>query len=99
MIDDEQQLHNDIANALEAEKLLGNALLQSIIFSHKNDACQQFMNTNRCDDKQRLDAWQSAQGFIAFEASLQQLIESGKMAQSIIEERKQHKAINNNPLG
>ncbi len=101
MIDENerQALEQDIANALEAEKLLGNALLQSIIFSRKNAACQLFMETNMNEDKARLQAWHSVQGFIAFEGSLQQLVKSGKIAQETLSNSGEISPVNNNPMG
>lgn len=100
MLSNEEKIEalQDVETARQAEELLRNSLLISLIFTRKNQACEAFMSTNRCDDKGRLDAWQKAQAATAIESDLQELVNRGNIAKTLLAEDDQLPKTNN-PLG
>ena len=76
-----EDLNKAISIGINAERLLGDELLSSVFFSIKNSSCESFMRTNIADDKKRKELWQDVQGVIRIEQELQQLVETGRMAQ------------------
>ena len=94
-----KQLNQDIDNGKEAERLIGNPLLMSIIYSRKVSASESFMTTAPNDDKGRKEAWHKAQAAIALEGDLQQIVEQGKIAKKLLDEQDRFTQTNNNPLG
>ena len=96
--EDRAELAVRMGVGIEAQKLLDNELLSSLIYSKKNAACTAFMSTNHSDDKRRKELWHDAQSVIAFELELQQLVDAGNMAQNLLEEADQFKQPNYNPI-
>ena len=100
MLSNEEKLEalQDVETAKQADELLRNNLLISLIFTRKNQACEAFMQTNRNDDTGRRDAWQKAQAATAIEADLQELVNRGNIAKTLLAEQDQLPK-SNNPLG
>lgn len=89
-----EELNQAIAVGIQAQELLSNKLLSSLILSKKNHACEMFMRTNRGADKERTELWHSVQGVISFEQELQQLVDNGNIAKNLLMEQDQ--SINTN---
>ena len=84
-----EELNQAITVGIQAQELLNNKLLSSLILSKKNHACEMFMRTNRGADKERTELWHSVQGVISFEQELQQLVDNGNIAKNLLMEQDQ----------
>lgn len=95
---DRARLSEIVSVGIEAESLLNNKLMASLIFSKKNAACESFLRTKINEDSSRKMAWHEAQAVITFERELQQLIENGYNAKQELDEAENNSAPNYNPL-
>ena len=96
--EDKARLSEIVSVGIEAESLLNNKLMASLIFSKKNAACEAFLCTKMNDDARRKIAWHEAQAAITFERELQQLVENGYNAKKELDDAGGYSAPNYNPL-
>lgn len=95
---DRARLSEIVSVGIEAETLLNNKLMASLIFSKKNAACESFLSTKMNDDSSRKMAWHEAQAIITFERELQQLVENGYNAKQELDAAESYSEPNYNPL-
>lgn len=95
---DRARLSEIVSVGIEAEALLSNKLMASLIFSKKNAACESFLSTKINDDSSRKIAWHDAQAVITFERELQQLVDNGYNAKQELDDADNHSQPNFNPI-
>jgi hypothetical protein len=95
---DRARLSEIVSVGIEAEALLNNKLMASLIFSKKNAACESFLSTKINDDSSRKIAWHDAQAVITFERELQQLVENGYNAKQELGDAENFSQPNFNPI-
>lgn len=91
-------LEQMVSTGIDAQNLLNNKLLSSLIYSKKNAACEAFMSTNINDDQGRKKLWHDAQAVITFERELQQLVEAGNIAKTQLDFLDNMETPNYNPI-